>query len=87
MAISITSPIAKDAAPGIVRPALTLFVMLSLLTGLLYPLAVTGLAQVLFPHAANGSMVRLQGQVAGSELIGQSFSQPGRFPIRSSDSS
>ena len=79
MAISITSPIAKSAAPGIVRPALTLFVMLSLLTGLLYPLAVTGLAQVLFPHAANGSMVRLQGQVAGSELIGQSFSQPGHF--------
>lgn len=79
MAISITSPIAKDAAPGIVRPALTLFAMLSLLTGLLYPLAVTGLAQVLFPHAANGSMVRLQGQVAGSELIGQSFSQPGHF--------
>jgi len=61
------------------RPALTLFLLLSLITGLAYPLAVTGVAQAVFPHQANGSLIQLNGQVVGSELIGQSFSQPGHF--------
>ncbi|WP_457324987.1 potassium-transporting ATPase subunit KdpC [Roseateles sp. P5_E11] len=66
------------------RPALTLFVLLSLVTGLAYPLAVTGLAQALFPHAANGSLVIQDGRPIGSELIGQAFTAPGHFWSRPS---
>lgn len=66
------------------RPALVLFVVLSLVTGLAYPLAVTGLAQVLFPDQANGSLVKANGVVVGSSLIGQPFSQPGHFWSRPS---
>ena len=50
------------------RPALVLFAVLSLVTGLAYPLAVTGLAQVLFPDQANGSLVKAKGVVVGSAL-------------------
>lgn len=64
---------------GLLRPALTLFVVLSIVTGLLYPLAVTGVAQTAFPHQANGSLITQGGKVRGSELIGQSFSEPGHF--------
>jgi K+-transporting ATPase ATPase C chain len=63
----------------LIRPALTLFVLLSLLTGLLYPLAVTGAAQALFPHQAQGSLIVRDGRVIGSGLIGQPFTQPGHF--------
>ncbi len=49
------------------RPALVLFVVLSLVTGLAYPLAVTGLAQVLFPDQANGSLVKAKGVVVGRD--------------------
>ena len=66
------------------RPALVLFAVLSLVTGLAYPLAVTGLAQVLFPDQANGSLVKAKGVVVGSALIGQPFSQPGHFWSRPS---
>ena len=66
------------------RPALVLFAVLSLVTGLVYPLAVTGLAQVLFPDQANGSLVKAKGVVVGSALIGQPFSQPGHFWSRPS---
>ena len=66
------------------RPALSLFVLLTLITGLAYPLAVTGLAQVLFPDQANGSLVKVKGVVVGSALIGQPFSQPGHFWSRPS---
>ena len=61
------------------RPVLTLFLLLSLITGLAYPLAVTGIAQTLFPHAANGSLIERNGKPVGSELIGQSFTDPGHF--------
>jgi K+-transporting ATPase ATPase C chain len=61
------------------RPALTLFALLALLTGVAYPLLVTGVAQAAFPERANGSLVRVDGQVRGSRLIGQPFSAPGYF--------
>ncbi|MGP1630475.1 MAG: potassium-transporting ATPase subunit KdpC [Giesbergeria sp.] len=74
---------AAEAAPnntgGLLRPALVLFAVLSLVTGLLYPLAVTGVAQAVFPTQANGSLVQLNGKVVGSELIGQQFSNPRYF--------
>ena len=61
------------------RPALSVFVLLTLVTGLAYPLLVTGIAQLLFPHAANGSIVRVDGKPVGSMLIGQSFTAPKYF--------
>ena len=64
---------------SILRPALTLFVVLSFITGLAYPFAVTGLGQALFSHQANGSLVVVGDRVVGSELIGQNFEQTGHF--------
>jgi len=64
---------------SILRPALVLFVLLSALTGLLYPLAVTGAAQALFPSQAAGSLVLVDGKPVGSSLIGQNFSDPKHF--------
>ncbi|MDR7334142.1 potassium-transporting ATPase subunit KdpC [Roseateles asaccharophilus] len=64
---------------SLLRPALTLFIALSIVTGLAYPVAVTGIAQVLFPEAANGSLVVRDGKTVGSALIGQTFSDPGHF--------
>ncbi|MBP1770874.1 MAG: Potassium-transporting ATPase chain [Holophagaceae bacterium] len=61
------------------RPALMSFLAFSLLTGVAYPLAITGLAKLLFPHQAEGSLIRKDGRVIGSEWIGQSFSAPGEF--------
>ncbi len=72
------SPSPTDAEP-VWRPALVLFVLLSLVTGLLYPFFVTGVAQTVFPHQANGSLIERQGQAVGSELIGQPFAQAGHF--------
>ncbi|NDZ14399.1 potassium-transporting ATPase subunit C [Variovorax sp. WS11] len=63
----------------ILRPTLVIFVLLSALTGLLYPLAVTGAAQALFPAQAEGSLVLRGGKPVGSSLIGQNFSDPAHF--------
>ena len=62
------------------KPAIILFVLLTLLTGLIYPALVTGFAQLLFPTQANGSlMTNSHGQVTGSALIGQAFNDPKHF--------
>ncbi|MFK3816511.1 potassium-transporting ATPase subunit KdpC [Pseudomonas sp. NPDC089407] len=68
-----------------VRPALSLALLMTLVTGALYPLAVTGIAQVAFPNQANGSLVRdEQGKVRGSALIAQDFQADGWFHSRPS---
>jgi K+-transporting ATPase ATPase C chain len=61
------------------RPALVIFLLLTVITGVLYPLAVTGMAQLAFPHQANGSLIVRDGRAAGSELIGQPFDDPKYF--------
>jgi potassium-transporting ATPase KdpC subunit len=61
------------------RPAAVLLALFTVLTGLLYPLAVTGLAQAFFPHQANGSLLRQGDRIAGSALIGQPFDDPRYF--------
>jgi potassium-transporting ATPase KdpC subunit len=63
----------------LIRPAVSLFIALSLITGLAYPLLVTGVAQVAFPAQAAGSLVMKDGKPVGSSLIGQSFSDPKYF--------
>ena len=68
-----------DSIARALRPALSVFVLLTLVTGLAYPLLVTGLAQLLFPHAANGSIVAVDAKAAGSTLIGQAFADPRHF--------
>lgn len=61
------------------RPALVSFLLLTLLTGVVYPLAVTGIGQALFSDAANGSVIRERDKLIGSRLIGQPFSDPKYF--------
>ncbi|MGN6529878.1 MAG: potassium-transporting ATPase subunit KdpC [Burkholderiaceae bacterium] len=64
---------------SLVRPAVTLFVLLTAVTGVVYPLAVTGVAKAAFPVQAAGSLVMKDGHAVGSTLIGQSFSDPKYF--------
>src|ERR1700719_5233995 len=65
-------------------PGLRMTLVMTVLTGLIYPLAVTGLSQVLFRDKANGSLITVNGRVVGSELIGQNFSRPEYFQPRPS---
>jgi K+-transporting ATPase ATPase C chain len=61
------------------RPVLRVFLLLTVVTGILYPLVVTGVAQLAFPESANGSLILKEGSYAGSELIGQPFDDPKYF--------
>jgi potassium-transporting ATPase KdpC subunit len=69
---------------SMLRPALVLFLVLTLLTGVIYPLVLTGLARLVFPREAAGSLVTRNSEVVGSQLIGQSFSDPRHFWSRPS---
>ena len=64
---------------SVLRPALVLLVALTLVTGVAYPVLVTGIAQWAMPTQANGSLVQAGGKTVGSELIGQNFTEPGHF--------
>lgn len=79
----LTQTVAAHAEPArsssVLWPSLRLLVLLSVVLGLGYPLAVTGLAQLLMPAAANGSLIQQNGKTVGSALIGQSFNKPGEF--------
>ena len=63
----------------LIRPALSLFLLLSAITGLVYPFAVAGVARGLFPESAAGSLIIKDGKPVGSRLIGQNFSDPQNF--------
>jgi K+-transporting ATPase ATPase C chain len=67
-----------------ILPGIRIKLFMTLLLGVLYPLAITGISQVMFPHQANGSLVTVGGKTVGSELIGQNFAKPEYFQPRPS---
>ena len=85
--MSSTINVSSTARQSYLRPALVLLILLTLITGIAYPLLTTGLANILFSHQAKGSLVILDGEVVGSSLIGQNFTQPGYFVGRPSATS
>jgi K+-transporting ATPase ATPase C chain len=70
----------------VILQSLRIYIVLTLLTGIIYPLAMTGVAQLFFPRQANGSRIIEQGKLAGSELLGQKFENPKYFWSRPSSS-
>lgn len=62
-----------------IKPALIILLTFTILTGIIYPLIISGLVQVIFPHQANGSLIKSNNQTIGSELIGQQFNEPQYF--------
>jgi K+-transporting ATPase ATPase C chain len=71
---------------SVIRPAIVLLLAMTVVTGIVYPLVVTGISQIVFPHQAAGSLIVKDGKAVGSELIGQNFADPKYFWSRPSAS-
>ncbi|MDA5498747.1 potassium-transporting ATPase subunit KdpC [Yersinia aleksiciae] len=82
--MSSTTPMSSASRISSLRPALVLLILLTLITGIAYPLLTTGLAKLMFSQQAKGSLVMLGDEVIGSSLLGQNFTQPGYFTGRPS---